>query len=229
MGVILNVRVFRWLAFVMLGCCFSSCFQIVEDITVHEDGSGQVTLTANLSQSRTKLASVMLLDSVNGYKIPSQADIRSGLATLTKALSAISGISQVSHQVNFDTYVAVVKFSFDDVSNLNEVMNKAFSEMKIPVDGRNAYRYDRQQQLFSRQYSHVSQAKAEYDRLKPADQAVFKDAIYTSIYRFSRPVERVANPAAKVAASRRAVMLQTPVLALIDGSQSLSNRIQLSK
>ena len=229
MYILPTTRFFRLLCFIVLGACFSSCFHIVEDITVHEDGSGEVTLTANLSQSRTKLASVMLLDSVNGYKIPSQADIRNEFAARAKRLAAIPGISRVSHEVNFDTYVAVIKFSFADVSNLNDVMQEAFSEMKVPVDGQSSYRYDRQQGIFSRLYTHLPEAKAEYDRLKPADQAVFKDALYTSIYRFAYPVYNQSNDAAKLAASKKAVMLQAKVTDLINGSQSLSNRIQLSK
>src|SRR5690606_21317732 len=116
-------RLVRLICLVLLCSCFSSCFQIIEDITVREDGSGTVTLTANLSQSRTKLTSIMLLDSVNGYKVPSQADIRAEMAGLAQQLSAISGISNVTYQVNFETYIAVVKFAFDDVSNLNGVMN----------------------------------------------------------------------------------------------------------
>lgn len=208
--------------------CFSSCFQLIEDVSLNEDGSGSVVLTANLSQSRTKLASIMLLDSVNGYKVPSRADVRNEMAVVAERLAGMDGISQVTHQVNFDNYIAVLKFSFSDVSNLNEVMETVFREMKVSTANKNSYRYDRQQNTFERVYTYVPQAKSEYDSLKPADRAVFKEAMFTSIYRFDRPVTRQTNSSARLAASKKAVMLQTPVLDLIHGRQSLSNHIQLS-
>ncbi|SFB91496.1 hypothetical protein SAMN05421747_10275 [Parapedobacter composti] len=222
-------RLVRLMCVVLSCSCLTSCFQVIEDISVREDGSGTVTLTANLSQSRTKLASIMLLDSVNSYKVPSQADIRREMSALADRLAAIPGITNVTHQVNFDTYIAVMKFSFSNVSDLNDVMNMAFKEMKMPMDSQSSYAYDRRHGTFRRAYTHLPQAKAEYNRLKPADQAIFKDALYTSIYRFERPVSQQSNGAAKLAASKKAVMLQTRIMDLINGNQSLSNRIQLAQ
>ena len=54
----------------------SSCFQVVEEVTLKNDGTGEMQLTVNFSQSRSKLASIMLMDSLNGYKIPSEKDIQ---------------------------------------------------------------------------------------------------------------------------------------------------------
>lgn len=221
-------RLIKLLLLVAVSGCFSSCFQFIEDVSLNEDGSGTVVLTANLSQSRTKLASIMLLDSVNGYKVPSQSDVRREMASIAERMAGMEGISRVSHDVNFDNYIAVLKFSFSDVSNLNEVMETVFREMKVSTAHKNAYRYDRQQRLFERVYTYVPQAKAEYDSLKPADRAVFKEATFTSIYRFERPVARQTNSSAKLSASKKAVMLQTPILDLIHDRHSLSNHIQLS-
>ncbi|MEC3880624.1 hypothetical protein [Parapedobacter sp. 10938] len=68
----------RILPVLLLPLCalFSSCFQLIKEMTVNSDGSGTFALTANLSQSRSKLASVMLLDSINGHKVPSKPDVR---------------------------------------------------------------------------------------------------------------------------------------------------------
>lgn len=220
-------RFVKLLLLIAVSGCFSSCFQLIEDISLNEDGSGSVILTANLSQSRTKLASIMLLDSINGHKVPSSSDVRREMAAVAARLAEMEGIDQVTHQVNFDNYIAVLKFSFKDVSNLNEVLETVFREMKVSSANKNSYRYDRQQRAFNREYTYVPQARAEYDRLKPADKAVFKEAMLTSIYRFDRPIARQTNPSAKLAASKKAVMLQTPILDLIHGRQSLSNHIQL--
>ena len=48
----------------------SSCFDIVEEIDLNENGSGTYGITLNLSQSKIRLSSIMLLDSSQGYKVP---------------------------------------------------------------------------------------------------------------------------------------------------------------
>lgn len=213
----------------VLAVCCSSCFQVIEEVTVNDNGSGTVTLTANMSQSRTKLASVMLLDSVNGYKVPSQAEVRKELADVAARLGKMQGISNVTHQVDFDKYIAHIRFSFKQVDNLNQVMETIFKEVKVNAGNRNSYSYDVRQRIFTRTYSHLPQATAEYNKLKPADREVLQGATFTAIYRFGSEVTRYTNPTAKVAASRKAVMLQTAIMDLVNGKQSLSNQINLSR
>ena len=222
------VRIVGFFLIILFYTTLSACFQVIEDVTVQSDGSGTMTLTANLSQSRTKLASVLLLDSVNGYKVPSQKDIQGKLAELANTLSEIPGISQVTHQVNFDTFIAVIKFRFEKVSDLNTVMATAFKELKVPSGNSNAYTYNPQKGVFERDYTYMPKAKEAFDKLKAADQAIFENAIYTSIYRFQKPVRAITNQDAKRSGSQKAVMLQTPIMGLIQGTQSLSNQIQLS-
>ena len=57
---------YAFILFIFLIPTLSSCFQIIEEITMRNDGTGDVLLTINLSQSKTKVATVMLLDSVQG-------------------------------------------------------------------------------------------------------------------------------------------------------------------
>jgi len=63
----------------------------------------------------------MLLDSINGYKVPSKTDIRSYLAEISTELKKIPGISDVSHTVDFDKFVATIRFSFNNVEDLNTI------------------------------------------------------------------------------------------------------------
>src|SRR5690606_3931248 len=114
-----------------LTALFSSCFQLIEEVTVNADGSGTLVLTANLSQSRSKLASVMLLDSVNGYKVPSKQDIRKKMEEAANTLRSIKGISKVGHTVDFDKYIVTIRFAFNDVANLNDITALIFDELDI--------------------------------------------------------------------------------------------------
>jgi hypothetical protein len=207
---------------------FASCFQIIEDVTLRKDGSGIAVFTANLSQSKTKLASIMLLDSVNGYKVPSRTDIRNQLVKLEGELKKINGISNITHSVDFDKFIATIRFSFTDVDKLNSISNSIFEEMKISPANQSSYGYRSDTRTFSRIYMHEPKAKLEFNKMKEADKEIFKSATYTSIYRFDRQVISQSNTAAKLATSKKAVMLQSAVLDLINGENNITNHIKLA-
>ncbi|WP_188753031.1 hypothetical protein [Parapedobacter defluvii] len=207
---------------------FVSCFQLIEDVTVKQDGSGTAVFTANLSQSRSKLASIMLLDSVNGYKVPSKTDIQNHLAEIATELKKIPGISNVSHSADFDKFIATIRFSFNKVEDLNTIANKLFTEMKITSSNQSSYAYNKGGRTFSRTYVYEPKAKAEFEKLKDADKEVFNSATYTSIYRFDQPVLSQSNASAKLAASKKAVMMQSPILDLITGKRNMTNQIKLA-
>lgn len=212
---------------ITLGCgLFSSCFQIVEDITVKDDGSGRVVLMANFSESRTKLASVMLLDSVQGYKVPSKQDVQQELADIVAQLRKVEGISQVSYKVDFDRFTAQLTFSFADVSKLNGVTDMVFSKFKIEAKNTSSFSFTKSGK-FSRQYQYDPEASKAFDKLKAEDRRVFEGAKYTSIYRFDREVGHVSNTQAKTSTSGTSVMLQAPIVDLITGRINVSNYIQL--
>lgn len=208
---------------------FASCFQIIEEITVGEDGSGTAVLTANLSQSRSKLASVMLLDSINGYKVPSKQDIRKEMDEAVNTLRSIKGISKVSHTVDFDKYILNIRFSFEKVANLNDITSLIFDKLKIKLTDNSAYSYYPASKMFNRHYTYDPQARLEYGKLKETDKEIFQNATYTCIYRFDRTVTTQSNGKARVSASKKAVMLQCGVLDLIEGKINISNNIQLAQ
>lgn len=221
-----QLRYTSWLVTMMSCILFSSCFQVVEDITVRKDGSGTAVLMANFSASRSKLASMMLLDSVQGHKVPSRQDIQREMATIVAALKQVEGISQVSHTLDFDRFIVRVNFSFSDVSKLNGVTEMVFRQFKITTQNTSSYSLTKAGR-FSRQYSYNPDAGKAFARLTPEDRQVLDGAMYTSIYRFDRAVEHVSHPLAKKASAGQSVMLQAPIIDLITGKTNVSNQIQL--
>lgn len=170
----------------------------------------------------------MLLDSVNGYKVPSKTDIRNQLAEISMELKKLPGVSDVSHTADFDKFVATIRFSFDKVENLNTIADKLFAEMKIKPSTLSSYRYNKANHTFNRIYEYEPIVKTEFDKLKDADKEVFNTATYTSIYRFDRTVISQSNTSAKLAASKKAVMIQSPLLDLISGKRNITNQIKLA-
>jgi len=100
---------------------FTSCFEILEEITLNSDGSGNMLVTFNLSKSKSKIASIMLLDSVNGYKVPSKEDIGSALKEAKNHLKTIDGISNIKTTTDYDNYIFTISCNFSSTDNIDSV------------------------------------------------------------------------------------------------------------
>lgn len=222
-------KALRYLILLLTLCCFSSCFQIIEEINMANDGSGTVNLTVNLSASRAKVASIMLLDSVNGYKVPTKQTIQKEMDEIVAYLKKSKGISNVKKKVDFDNYIVSLSFAFEQVSNINNINQSVLKKLKINTVNNSSYSYNIASSTFQRNYTHTKEAVIQYNKLKPAVKNVFKEATYTSIYRFEKPVVSSTNPLAKVSKSKKAILLNTGILGLINGKTNISNQIILSK
>ncbi|WP_029275359.1 hypothetical protein [Pedobacter borealis] len=220
---------YKLLSFIVLIPFLSSCFEVIEEIAMKNDGTGDVVLTINLSQSKTKVASVMLLDSVQGYKVPSKQKIQQELNEAVAYLKKSEGISNVKSTSDFNNYIATISFSFKDVSNINNITKNILAQQKIKATNTSSYTYNKVTKTFSRKYQAIGTAKTEFNKLKAKDKAVFNGATYTSIYRFESVVTSSTNLASNVSKSKKAVMLKSSIMDLINGKINVSNSIQLSK
>jgi hypothetical protein len=226
----MNLKQFyKLLLFIILIPILSSCFEVIEEIAIKNDGTGDVVLTINLSQSKTKVASVMLLDSVQGYKVPSKQKIQQELNEAVAYLKKSEGISNVKSTSDFNNYIATISFSFKDVSNINNITKNILAQQKIKATNTSSYTYNKATKAFNRKYQAVGTAKTEFNKLKAKDKAVFNGATYTSIYRFESAVTSTTNPASNVSKSKKAVMLKSSIMDLINGKINVSNTIQLAK
>lgn len=222
-------QLYKLLLFIVLIPILSSCFEVVEEISMKNDGTGDVVLTINLSQSKTRVASVMLLDSVQGYKVPSKQKIQEELNEAVAYLKKSESISNVKSSSDFNNYIATISFSFKDVSNINNITKNILAQQKIKATNTSSYTYNRTTKTFNRKYQAIGTAKTEFNKLKAKDKAVFNGATYTSIYRFESLVTSSTNPASNVSKSKKAVMLKSSIMDLINGKINVSNTIQLSK
>jgi len=58
-----------------IGILFSSCVEIIDDLSFNLNGSGSLKYSINLSSSKVKLNSILALDSLDGTKIPTREEI----------------------------------------------------------------------------------------------------------------------------------------------------------
>lgn len=207
----------------------SSCFEIIEEINMKADGSGDMTITINLSQSKTKVASILLMDSINGYKVPEKAAIQREIGKAVANLKKMPGISNVKSTTDFTNYIGTISFAFKDVSNINNITKDILESQKIKASNVSTYTFNKATATFNREYKYYSTAKTEFNRLKKEDKEVFKTATYTSIYHFPATITKHSNALARVSKSQKAIMQKCSVMDIINGKISVTNQIQLSK
>lgn len=207
---------------------FSGCFEILEEVTIHENGSGNATVTLNISQSKTRLASIMLMDSINGYNVPTEAEIRRHIQELAQMIKKTKGVSNVSTVINFDDYIFSLSCDFATVNVLNKVLSSISSKQDAAMMAKKKpFSFDKSRKTFSRNY-HYNIA-SEFKKIKKDDQEILKGASVTTIYRFDKPVVSTKNKACKVAKSKKAVFLRVSAEDLIKGRKNIKNQIQLGK
>ncbi len=205
-----------------------SCFEIIEQVDLKNDGSGKLKFTLNLSKSKTRLASILKMKTINGHDVPSDADIRKRIAEMEKVIAETKGISAVKTTIDMSNYIVTLSCDFANVPALNAVLKnikvkeKASNEISDEM-----YGFDSKMNLFSRINKFALQQA--YAKMSSADKEIFSNANYTAIYKFESSVVSMSNKNAKIAPNKKAVMLQSDLLSIINGKQSIENKINLQK
>jgi hypothetical protein len=206
----------------------TSCIEIIDDITLKNDGSGTLKYTINLSSSKVKISSILALDSLDGKKVPSIPEMEERIASFKKKLSAKTGISNVTIESNFTNYFFTLQCDFTNVvalqNALKDVIEEESKEKNIPELDQNWLSWDGSKMTRSIPEITVKKTKD----LKTEDIELMKQGNYTSITRFERPVEKFDNAAAVLSKNKMAVMIKTNPYALTQNSNILENSIYLS-
>ena len=204
----------------------TSCFEIVEQIFVKKDGSGNLQITLNLSKSKTKINSIRQMKTINGRNVPSETEIKNKIKEIEKSIGKTAGITGVKTTLDWDNYIGTISCNFTNVNQLNNIAKNVAN----PSDAKyieKSYNYDIANAVFER--LNKLSVKKDYNKLSNADKEVFATANYTSISKFESTINTASNADAKISPSKKAIMLQYNVLDIINGKKSIENKITLSK
>ena len=218
------------LCLLFVGFILPGCFEVVEEISMNADGSGEITITINASQSRAKLKSVMLMDSINGRKVPSREEISREILTAKNKLNSLDGISQVQTTINHDQFTYSITARFANVTALNKAINylaeTSIKDRNLPVNYKQFDNYSYQSGTFKR-LEPAGDRAAQYNKASKADKEVIEDANYTCVYKFPWEIKSVSNPKALISKSKKNVMLRMNMKELASGKGHIRNTIQL--
>lgn len=207
---------------------FTSCFDVTEEVKMNADGSGELRLNIDLSQSKGNLTGYMDAGEINGVEIPSEAKIKSEIKKLKKALSKIKGISKVKAKSDFDEFVFEVTADFKNMKALNKAINasvKAFNQTPFPLPRFKHFSF--KENKFSRLFEYTDErfTQEEFDGMMSVVRYLMESAKVVSIYRFEESVKNVSNSKAKISPSKKAVMLEGNIAEFATGKKTLENHI----
>ncbi|WP_281227215.1 hypothetical protein [Flavobacterium aquiphilum] len=210
------------LCFVFL---FQSCFEVIEEVKMKDDGSGHFNFVINFSQSKTKINSILKMQKVNGYIIPSKEEIIKEASKIEELAQNTTGISNVKTNIDLTNYIFTIDLDFQKISNLNSVFLKLKNSKKINQPIATDY-FTFTDKKFVR--SQKVPIKALYDKLEKADKEVFQTAKYTAVYKFDSTIKSFSNKNAVTSKSNKAIKLNGSVINVINGSEKIENTITLN-
>lgn len=218
--------VYASMLLVILMC--SACFEIVEEINLNNDGSGSFCFTINMSQSKTNINAMLLLDSINGRRVPKIADMKRSIEEMKATLMENNTITAIKTDENWEDFIFSVSGNFKNV----EALNKAISSIHAVFNKQTGHssvakeHFAYTQKVFKRQYNY--NLASDYSALPEKDKIVLKDAKYTAIYRFKTPIESFTNADALKSKSGMALMLKATIMDLLTNKKTIENTVYLN-
>lgn len=201
-----------------------SCFDILDKVNVKADGSGEYSLILNASKSKTRLASISKMETVNGKKVPKKAEIEAKINEAASIFKNVPGISNVKTSMDFDNYIIKLSCNFKKIENVNagleQLKTKNVLGKMIPTQ---IYSNDSTKKIFTR--NKINTFKSDYDKLSTADKEVFNNAKYTSVLQFENIIKSQSNSAYQLSPNKKAIKLEGNILDFILQKKQIQNTI----
>lgn len=206
--------------FLVLFCCLllCSCFEITEKIKHHDNQSGEYSITVDFSQSWFKTKSAMLLEEVDGVKIPSEQEITQKLLDFKRSASKIEGISNIITKTDFDNYIFTIRLDYQNLKALNAALNSINKQ-------KNQVYFAGDKNNFQRIASYSFPENLLKDPKKKLD---LEQANVIAIYTFDRDVASVNNGNSKISKNKKTIFLKHNVYNVLKKSALMNNSIQLT-
>jgi predicted ester cyclase len=202
----------------------TSCFDILDKVNVKADGSGEYTVILNASKSKTRLASISKMETINGKKVPKKAEIENKINEAAKIFRATPGISNVKTSMDFDNYIIKLSCNFKKIENINagleQLKAKNILGKMIPS---HIYNQSLQKKSFVR--NKINTFKTDYDKMSKADKEIFNGAKYISVLQFENTIKSQSNTLYLLSPNKKAIKFEANILDLILQKKQLQNNI----
>lgn len=209
----------------------SGCFELIEDTTIHKDGSGEYKLTVNLSASQTRLNSVMALDSIDGKKVPSEAEINKEIAAFTERMNSTDGISEATYSFSTDDWILKFSCSFDSLTALKRSIREAsqkWNKSKKDNERMNQVILSFDENIYSRQFSANINDKMRAEVRADEDYGKLSEGKCVFIQRFDQTIKSVNHENVRIAKNQKASMLMVSPIQIFKNPKILDYSVHLN-
>ena len=201
----------------------SSCFEIIEELDLKKDHSGDFTYTLNMSASRLELNTILKLDSFKGRAIPSAKDITADMDKAILLIRQSSGINKAVYTKNWEDYIFEFKIGFDSLAALDRALNQTYqklSKSKEPLKDRLLMANGRLKR--TSRLNRLSWLK----KLNSKEIQDLSKANYTCVYRFQEKIKSQSNTHANTSKNGMASLLKSDIKSLLKQQKSVANTIK---
>lgn len=213
-------------SFLILLLC-SSCFEMVEDISVKNNGSGTYKFSVNLSQSKTQIDKIKTQDSILNFKVPSITDLDKKMEEVKSKLGAIEGISNIQSKSDHVNYIYTLQCDFTNVHQLNKAIQAIWKNYdKSAPESFNLYSFENGTFKRNSDISHIEHVVA-----KAGNQEVdmCRKATFMVICRFEQPIAEQTSNYYVLSPSKKAAMYKNDLWTTISYKQASNNTIKITQ
>jgi len=206
------------ISFILLTC--SGCFEVVEEVSLNSNGSGNVLITLNASRSKEQIKQLMLLDKMDGFPVPTVDEIKAEVSRQKAKLAKQAGISNVKVQEDYQNFIFHISCDFTNAESLENGIIALIKETKhkaIVEVNRGSFSY--KNKTLTRKL-HIPKPDEMPHRATSEQKGFLKDATYTAIYRFQGEVYKTTNTDVKLAPNKKAIMFRSNILDLLEHRKS---------
>lgn len=201
---------------------FQSCFEVIEEVQMKDDGSGHFNFVINFSQSKTKINSILKMQKINGHSIPSKEEIKKEVSKIEALAQSTTGITNVKTNIDLTNYILAIDLDFQKISNLNTAFLKLKNSKKLDPSIHTDYFTFADKKFIRTQKIPI---KTLYEKLEKTDKEIFQTAKYTSVYKFDSTIKSFSNKNAASSKSKKAIKLNGSILNVINGNEKIENTI----
>ncbi len=206
---------------------FTSCFEIIEDVRVHKDGSGTYKFIVNLSQSKNQIDKIRTQDSIMHFKVPTTAIADQKITEVKNKLKTLDGISNVSIDQDHTNYIYHLSCDFKNVASLNNALLGIWKTYdKNAPKAINFYSYENG--VFTRTadntvVEHLIKSAGTQER------EILQKANYTIICRFDTTIAISNTMNYALSASKKATLYKKDVWTTVADNGITNNIITIAK
>lgn len=204
---------------------FTNCFELREEVNVKDDGTGDLKLVVNLSESKENVRNYLGMGEANGVQIPKEDNIEKILNHITVVVKGVDGLSNVETNSDYTDFVFTLNANFDNLESVNEAVTKVSKQLSYllvpPLETKNfSYSGDK----FTRHFDYPISAE-DYKDIPSMQRFVMESARAVSIYRFGKSIRDYSNEKAMLSPSGKAIKLEAKISELASGTATLENQI----